>query len=247
MCRSGFVILETDDERTGKNIPDRDTVHGSKKLVVHQEKRGVEFIHVQDVRPSSDNAFWAVGDVSPHSGDATCYVEHGGNRRYCYLEGYLEKVPIDQELMDYMDEIDNGPGSNIYDAIGPIDHAAYRVHDRDIIDTARDFFIRTGYRFSESYLVEDQHAKTVVFRRGDTLPAIVASFGFAHDSVVSRYVAAFGPRVPHTAFSCDDIRATVTSQKHDGILFTTDQVVGDEHKGLLQIFTKPSAYSGGNF
>ena len=115
-------------------------------------------------------------------------------------------------------------------------------------DTAKSIppgiLIRTGYRFSESYLVEDQHAKTVVFRRGDTLPAIVANFGFAQDSVVSRYVAAFGPRVHHTAFSCDDIRATVISQKHDGIPFTTDQVVGDEHKGLLQILTKPSAYSG---
>lgn len=91
----------------------------------------------------------------------------------------------------------------------------------------------------ESPEIGSENAETMTFRRGDTRPALVASYGWAEDSVVWGFVAKNGPRVHHTAFYTDDIAALVSFQREHDLPFTTPGLIGSESRGILQVFTHP--------
>lgn len=123
--------------------------------------------------------------------------------------------------------------------VGGIDHIAYRVRMGDREKAVLEFMRLTPYAFCQTYNIDTEHALTTVLRAPDT-PAIVVSEGLRKDTIVAKYVAEFGPRVHHTAYKVIRIEEVVRIQKATDVQFTTEHIIGDKQKGLLQIFTKPS-------
>jgi 4-hydroxyphenylpyruvate dioxygenase-like putative hemolysin len=126
--------------------------------------------------------------------------------------------------------------------IKEMDHIAYRIPRNDVMTVARLIMSLTPFRFEECYSVVDQKAETIVFRWGEQKPALVASFGWDASSVVQKYTNKYGGRVHHIAYYCEQVRELVTLQK-ENISFTTEEMIGGEDRGILQIFSNPSEYS----
>lgn len=124
-----------------------------------------------------------------------------------------------------------------------IDHIAYRTRLEEVRMAARRLMRLTAYRFDSCYTVDGQNAETMVFRWGHEKPAMVASYGWNEESVVHNYVARYGPRVHHLAFYVNKVLALVEHQQKSGIEFTTQEMIGDASRGILQIFTTPSPHS----
>ncbi|MBP7865067.1 MAG: hypothetical protein KA419_03885 [Acidobacteria bacterium] len=120
-----------------------------------------------------------------------------------------------------------------------VDHVAFRIRLEGFEDAATRLMRLTPYRFSECFTIGSENAETMTFRRGDARPALVASYGWAEDSVVWGFVARHGPRVHHTAFYTNDIAALVTFGREHGVPFTTPGLIGSEARGILQVFTHP--------
>lgn len=120
-----------------------------------------------------------------------------------------------------------------------VDHVAFRIRLEGFEEAATRLMRLTPYRFSECFTIGSENAETMTFRRGDTRPALVVSYGWAEDSVVWGFVAKHGPRVHHTAFYTDDIAALVSFQREHGHRFTTPALIGSESRGILQVFTHP--------
>ncbi len=131
---------------------------------------------------------------------------------------------------------------NLQDVQG-IDHIAYRTRLDEVRLAARLLMRLTAYRFDSCYTVDGQYAETMVFRWGHEKPAMVASYGWNEESVVHNYVAKYGPRVHHLAFYVNKVLALVEHQKKSGMEFTTQEMIGDASRGILQIFTTPSPHS----
>ncbi len=127
--------------------------------------------------------------------------------------------------------------------IGPLDHIAYRVPFEQVRDVAALIMKLTAYTFDSCYTVADQNAETMVFRWGDHKPAIVASYGWDAGSVVHHYTAQYGARVHHTAYYTPNLRTVLQRQQALGLTFTTGTLIGDESRGILQIFGTPSPWS----
>jgi 4-hydroxyphenylpyruvate dioxygenase-like putative hemolysin len=126
--------------------------------------------------------------------------------------------------------------------IGVIDHVALRLAGPDVLAGAEALVRLTGYAYSECYPVPDEKAETIVFRSRAEMPALVISWGESK-SVVNQYVERYGPRVHHTAFYTENVTAVAREQRRRGIPFTSEQVIGSEERGILQLFTHPSPFS----
>jgi 4-hydroxyphenylpyruvate dioxygenase-like putative hemolysin len=140
-------------------------------------------------------------------------------------------------------EAGSAPFTDVRAQIGCLDHIAYRIRLQEVEAAAEMIMKLTAYRFDSCYTVTDQKAETMVFRYGDAKPAIVASYGWNEESVVHNYVKKYGPRVHHTAYYTGELRGVLTRQKQEGIEFTTADLIGDETRGILQVFSTPSAHS----
>lgn len=176
--------------------------------------------------------------TEPISGfdDTFAYVENNGmdwfqSEEFERQEINPEKYKIDLEPAPYLTKI------------GGIDHIAYRIRFDGIKTAAKNLMQLTGYRFSDCYTIGTENAETMVFRWGDSKPAIVVSFGLESSSVVWQYVEKYGPRVHHTAFYTDDVLNVVDFQMKQKIPFTTEKMIGSKDRGILQIFTRPSSYN----
>lgn len=133
--------------------------------------------------------------------------------------------------------------SKYMNQIGGIDHIAYRIRLDGVKNAATNLMQLTGYQFNDCYTIGTENAETMVFRWGDTKPAIVASYGWEKTSVVWQYVEKYGPRVHHTAFYTEDVLDVVDFQMKRQIPFTTEKMIGSKDRGILQIFTQPSPYN----
>ena len=140
-------------------------------------------------------------------------------------------------------ESGSAPFTDVRAHIGCLDHIAYRIRLQEVETAAEMIMKLTAYRFDSCYTVTDQNAETMVFRHGDAKPAIVASYGWNEESVVHNYVKKYGARVHHTAYYTKELRGVLARQKQEGIEFTTEDLIGDETRGILQIFSAPSAHS----
>lgn len=127
--------------------------------------------------------------------------------------------------------------------IEELDHIAYRIQRQDVEPVARLLMTITPYRFDACYSVDGQLAETIVFRLGEQKPALVASYGWDETSVVHQYVSKYGGRVHHLAWYSPNVQTLVQFQKERGIRFTTEEMIGAEQNGILQIFTHPSPRS----
>jgi 4-hydroxyphenylpyruvate dioxygenase-like putative hemolysin len=127
--------------------------------------------------------------------------------------------------------------------IEELDHIAYRIQRADVETVSRLLMTITPYRFDACYSVDGQQAETIVFRLGEQKPALVASYGWDETSVVQQYVHKYSGRVHHLAWYSPKVRSLVQFQMDRGIPFTTEEMIGDEKNGILQIFTHPSPYN----
>jgi 4-hydroxyphenylpyruvate dioxygenase-like putative hemolysin len=124
-----------------------------------------------------------------------------------------------------------------------LDHIAYRIQRLDVESVSRLLMTITPYRFDACYSVDGQLAETIVFRLGDQKPALVASYGWDETSVVNQYVRKYGGRVHHLAWYSSNVQTLVQYQQERGIRFTSEEMIGAEQNGILQIFTHPSPHS----
>jgi hypothetical protein len=150
----------------------------------------------------------------------------------------FEPAAIDPQALEAASVIDPA-----LEVIKGIDHIAYRTR-LDQVRTAATMLMRlTAYRFDSCYTVGDQNAETMVFRWGNNKPAMVASYGWDEESVVYKYTSKYGPRVHHLAFYAEQVLGLVAHQQKNNITFTTEQMIGDASRGILQIFSTPSLFS----
>lgn len=154
-----------------------------------------------------------------------------------WFEGDEFKPGLDVSMLNSLAPRD----VNIHDRIGPVDHIAFRIRLQDLEAAATQLMRFTPFRFTDCYTVGDENAETMVFRHGDRKLAIVISYGWDESSVVWGYVAKYGPRVHHTAFYTEDLPMVEQYQRQRGIRFTTEKIIGNPARGILQIFTAPSA------
>jgi len=132
------------------------------------------------------------------------------------------------------------PFEDVLARIDHLDHIAYRLRLHDVEVAAELIMTLTAYKFDSCYTVAEENAETMVFRYGTAKPALVASYGWNADSVVHDYVAKYGPRVHHTAYYTTQLRNVLTKQKSRGLTFTTEHLIGNESRGILQVFSTPS-------
>lgn len=185
--------------------------------------------------PSREEPWGIATEPIPGPGDRFIYLMAGAPA--WHDAPGLEPLPIDPAAVGI------APFGDVRDSIGHLDHIAYRVPVAYVRRTAEMIMKLTGYSFDSCYSVADQNAETMVFRWGERKPAIVVSYGWDEQSVVHTYTAKYGPRVHHTAYYTDDLRAVLLRQKELGINFTTEALIGDETRGILQIFSSPSPFS----
>ncbi len=127
--------------------------------------------------------------------------------------------------------------------IGRIDHIALRIHAADVVRAVELLVRLAGYAYSECYPVPEEHAETIVLRARPGMPALVISYGSTARAVVRRYVEGHGPRVHHTAFATENVPAVFQVQRARHVPFTTETTIGSAERGILQVFTAPSAFS----
>lgn len=183
--------------------------------------------------PFAEHAMGIVAQGIPGLEDSFAYIDRDGFDWFDSPE--YDRIEVD---------IERGVASSSYiKQIGGIDHIAYRIRLDGVKTAAKNLMQLTGYQFSDCYTIGTENAETMVFRWGDTKPAIVASYGWDKSAVVWQYVEKYGPRVHHTAFYTKKVLDVVDSQMKQQIPFTTEQMIGSKDRGILQIFTKPSPYS----
>ena len=182
-----------------------------------------------------EESWGAVTDPLPGLGDRFIYLPAGAPSWEASDE--LEPAAVDAAALQA------APFDDVRANIGAVDHIAYRVPLENVERAAQILMTLTAYSFDSCYTVGDQNAETMVFRWGSHKPALVASYGWDEESVVFKYTAKYGPRVHHLAFYTPELRQVLTRQKEEGIVFTTEALIGDETRGILQIFSAPSPYS----
>ncbi len=137
----------------------------------------------------------------------------------------------------------SAPFNDVRANIGALDHIAYRVPLQQVEQAAAIIMKLTAYSFDSCYTVTDQNAETMVFRWGDHKPAIVASYGWDAESVVHTIQPNTGRASTTRPITRAELRAVLERQKEMGLNFTTDALIGDETRGILQIFSAPSPHS----
>ncbi len=169
--------------------------------------------------------------------DSCIYIERpAGKREYDFIPN-AEPVPTEPEILALLKK---RAGMKLFASMRGLDHIAYRVHFADIHRVAEEIMRLTPYAYQEAHEIEEHDAKTVVFRFGGRLPALVASYGRSAASLVEQYVDTHGPRVHHMAYAVAGIRGVVATQRRRSQKFTSEDLIGTEEEGIVQIFTQPS-------
>ena len=185
--------------------------------------------------PSREEPWGIATDPIPGPGDRFLYLPEG-------TPAWHEAPGMEPQQIA-PESAGTAPFTDVRANIGHLDHIAYRVPLSHVHRTAEMIMKLSGYSFDSCYTVGDQNAETMVFRWGSRKPAIVVSYGWDEQSVVHAYTAKYGPRVHHTAYYTDDLRTVLQRQQELGLTFTTEELIGDETRGILQIFGTPSPIS----
>ncbi|UCE14204.1 MAG: hypothetical protein JSV04_03255 [Candidatus Heimdallarchaeota archaeon] len=130
--------------------------------------------------------------------------------------------------------------SGIADLIIRLDHIAYRVRQGERMKLINELTNLIPYQEFKNFKVINANAITTCIQLRDTLPVVVISEGLSEDSIVDHYCQKYGSRVHHLAYLVKNIRKVVRIQQQRGIKFTTDEIIGSEEEGILQIFTAPT-------
>lgn len=177
---------------------------------------------------------------SPVTRDSYFYVERSGSERRFDFFPNATQIEVEKEIRDTLRKKTR---LKAFASMVRLDHVAYRVHCDEFALVAEELMKYTPYRFEEAHEIEEHDAKTIVFRHGDKLPALVASYGRTSESVVEGYVREFGPRVHHMAYEVTDIFRVVSLQRKRGVTYTSDDVIGTTDEGIVQIFVSPSPFT----
>ncbi|MFO7717533.1 MAG: hypothetical protein ACQESV_07880 [Thermodesulfobacteriota bacterium] len=132
--------------------------------------------------------------------------------------------------------------------IGALDHCATRVTSAERDNAILEFMELTNYNFDFAIYVNSLNSITNVARLSDKDFAMVFTSGIASDSATQdtgpteQFIANYGRRVHHMAFTTKEIETTYDALERDGMRFLVE-LVGSEAEGLQQTFTVPSKYT----
>lgn len=202
------------------------------------ESRGAQFLH-EGIRERNGVRSIATTQSSVTL-DSYFYIERAGAERNFDFFPNAEIIPLEREIEE---TLKRKKRLKAFSFMHVLDHIAYRVHGADIVGVGDEFMRLTPFLYSEAHEIEEHDAKTIVFRFGNTKPALVASFGRSKESVVEQYVERYGPRVHHIAYEVSDIAKIVSLQRKRGMAFTTEEVIGARDEGIVQIFSTPSEFT----
>ena len=120
-----------------------------------------------------------------------------------------------------------------------IDHVGIAVDD---LEGSVALYRRTlGVEPSHRERVEDQGVEEVLFPAGTSFIQLLGSLGA--DTPVGRFLATRGPGVHHVAYRVDDLAASLTRLRGEGVRLV-DEVPRRGSRGTLIAFVHPNAMGG---
>lgn len=123
-----------------------------------------------------------------------------------------------------------------------IDHIAFRV--KDVNRAVKHYTDIHNFKIMQEMDLKilGSKVKSFVLRQGDVKPYIFISEGFGSNNIVKEWVKEHGNAMHHIAYIVDDIRKEVSRLKHEGIKFTTPDIIGSYK--FSQIFSVPNKETG---
>jgi methylmalonyl-CoA/ethylmalonyl-CoA epimerase len=123
--------------------------------------------------------------------------------------------------------------------IHDIDHVGIAVHD---LDAAVESYRRTlGVEPSHRERVDDQGVEEVLFAVGTSFIQLLGAL--RPDTPVGRFLAKRGPGVHHVAYRVDDVAASLTGLRDEGVRLI-DETPRPGSRGTLIAFVHPKDMGG---
>ena len=120
-----------------------------------------------------------------------------------------------------------------------IDHVGIAVHD---LDAAVESYRRTlGVEPSHRELVDDQGVEEVLFAVGTSVIQLLGALG--PDTPVGTFLAKRGPGVHHIAYRVDDVAASLSHLRNEGVLLV-DETPRRGSRDTLIAFVHPKDMEG---
>jgi hypothetical protein len=200
-----------------------------------QKGRGVRFLTDSPLESASCSFIQTV--PSPFTGNSLGFIEwKAGKKSYVPRGGTAISPDLAKPALAHLGNI------------ARLDHAATRVRAQDRASAILEFLNLTNYHYAFGVYVKSLNSITSVARREAEDFAMVFTSGitpFSDDAVsgpTEKFIQNYGTRVHHMAFRTEQIEATVSSLRKDGMEFLLD-LVGSEEEGLRQIFSEPSRHT----
>ncbi len=204
------------------------------RYVSIQRGRGVVFATPEPV--VTDVFSYIETKPSAHTGNALGFIQWNG-RPGAYVHGRSSRLPLTPAAPT--------AASRPYLArIGGLDHVATRVRAAHRDAAIVEFLELTNYRFDFAVYVESLNSITNVARLRDGDYAQVFTSGIASPDggdggPTEAFIANYGLRPHHMAFTADGIEELVAGLAADGMGFLSE-LVGSREEGLKQIFSAMS-------
>ena len=205
------------------------------RYVAIQRGRGVVFATPQPV--VTDAFSYIETQPSAHTGNALGFIQWNG-RPGAYIHDRSTLLPLAPAAPD--------AAARPYLArIGGLDHVATRVRAAHRDAAIVEFLELTNYRFDFAVYVESLNSITNVARLHDGDYAQVFTSGIASPGSggdggpTEAFIANYGLRPHHMAFTADGIEDVVAGLVADGMGFLSE-LVGSREEGLKQIFSAMS-------
>jgi methylmalonyl-CoA/ethylmalonyl-CoA epimerase len=120
-----------------------------------------------------------------------------------------------------------------------IDHVGIAVHD---LDAAVERYRRTlGVEPAHRELVDDQGVEEVLFAVGTSFIQLLGALG--PDTPVGTFLAKRGPGVHHVAYRVDDVAASLSHLRNEGVRLV-DEAPRRGSRGTLIAFVHPKDMEG---
>ena len=200
-----------------------------------QKGRGVVFLTKEPVE--SDTYLFTQTVPSTFTGNSIGFIEWKGSTRSYLMRG---AAALDAGLTK--------PEYGYLKNISVLDHTATRVRAQDRAAAIIEFLYLTNYHYDFGVHVKSLNSITSVARRGPEDFAMVFTSGITpyfsdeESGPTEKFIRNYGTRVHHMAFRTENIEATVSLLKNDGMAFLLE-LVGSEEEGLKQIFSEPSTHT----
>lgn len=197
-----------------------------------QRERGVTFMTEGPVEMAAGRCIQTPPSI--YTGNSTGLVEWSAKAAdYKRSGSRLLDWHFDEDVPDWKKDI------------GTLDHIAVRVKAEHRDPAILEFMKLTDYAFEFAIYVPDLNSITNVARREGGRFAQVFTSGIMVNpppdvmGPTEMFIHNYGVRAHHMAFLTEDIEATDTALRRDGLGFLSD-LVGGERDGIRQSFSSPS-------